>query len=156
MPTLPPAIWDAIERHWCLGSYSVEALSRRFGVDDSTIHYHARIKKWPKRASQRGDVGLTLRAQSDDLWRELSEASMRLRGTEPPEDPAQARDRLALIRLWQRSMTALRGFEIAELEGGNGAKVAQILFTKTDADAVVKRMQRLVADTEEPPAPPAS
>ena len=155
MPTLPPAIWDAIERHWRLGSYSVEALARRFGVDDSTIHYHARIKKWPKRGSQRGDVELTLRAQSDDLWRELSEASMRLRGTAPSEDPAQARDRLALIRLWQRSMTALRGFEIAQLESGKAGPAAQILFTKTDADAVLKRMQRLIADAEKNTAPPA-
>ncbi len=150
MPTLPPAIWDAIERHWRLGSYSVEALARRFGVTDSTIHYHARIKKWPRRASQRGDVELTLRAQSDDLWRELAEASMRLRGTAPPEDPAQARDRLALIRLWQRSMTALRGFEIAQLEGAASGAASPVLFTKSDADAVVKRMQRLVADAEKP------
>ena len=155
MPTLPPAIWDAIERHWRLGSYSVEALGRRFDVDPGTIHYHARTKKWPKRGSQRGDVELTLRAQSDDLWRELSEASMRLRGTAPSEDPAQARDRLALIRLWQRSMTALRGFEIAQLESGKAGPSAQILFTKTDADAVLKRMQRLIADAEKNTAPPA-
>jgi len=148
MPTLPPAIWDSIERHWRLGSYSVEALARRFNVDQSTIHYHARSKKWPKRASQRGDVELTLRAQSDDLWRELSEASTRLRGTDPPEDPTQARDRLALIRLWQRSMTALRSFEIAKLEGGKNGLPSSVLFTKTDADAVVKRLERLVADAE--------
>ncbi len=150
MPTLPPAIWDSIERHWRLGSYSVEALARRFEVDAGTIYYHARTKKWPERGGQRGDVELTLRAQSDDLWRELSEASSRLRGEAPPEDPAQARDRLALIRLWQRSMTALRSFEIAKFDGKKTTNMPGVLFTKDDTDAVLKRLNRLVADAEKP------
>ena len=144
MPTHSPATWDAIERHWRLGSYTIEALGRKFGVDQSTIRHRAASRKWPKRGSQRGDVALSLRAQSDDYWQELSEASCRLRAEAPLEDPTLARDRLALIRLWQRSMTALRAFEIAKLPTAKTAPAQQILFTKADADAVVKRLERLV------------
>jgi len=157
MPTLSPALWETVEQHWRLGSQSVEALGRKYGVDQSTIHYHASKKGWPKRGSQRGDVELTLRANSADLWRELSESLARERGNDSPEDPAAARDRLATIRLWQRSMTVLREFQVSKMPapGAGAANADPVLFTKADEKAVLARLDRLLAPRPAPPADPA-
>ncbi len=149
MPKPAPAIWDAIERHWLLGSCSVEGLAHRYGVAQSTIRSHARVKKWAERGARRGDTELILRAQTDDLWRELNEASARLRAGGMPETPTEARDRLALIRLWQQSIAALRSFEIsAQKTAKQPSPTQSVLFTKADADAVVRRLERLVARAE--------
>lgn len=48
-----PTDWAAIKAGWMLGSPSIRALARHFGVSDTAIRKQARLEGWPSRTANR-------------------------------------------------------------------------------------------------------